>query len=116
MISSEIQFSRLLFTVGSIALAYAFPQAFENISGILIILLLSVTVIPHGALDHTVFYQLYDNRYRSNGIFRNIMQKIIFYTNYLSIMVLWGISWKYQMPLTFIIFLGLSAYHFGEVR
>ena len=29
-------------------------------------------------------------------------------------MILWGLAWKTQIPLTFIVFLVLSAYHFGE--
>lgn len=114
MISSDIQLSRLVFTLASIAFAVGAPRTFENISGILIVLLLGVTVIPHGALDHIVFYQLYNNQYRKDS-FKGIIHKVIFYAHYLSIMALWGISWQYQMSITFLIFLGLSAYHFGEV-
>ena len=115
MISSEIQLSRLLFTLGSISLAVVVPQAFEKISGLLIIILLSVTVIPHGALDHIVFYQMYIKSHRSTHQLKDIIHKVVFYTHYLGIMVLWWVSWRFQMSITFIIFLALSAYHFGEV-
>jgi hypothetical protein len=119
MISHGIQLGRLLLTALSILFSFLSPKYFESISGLLIILLMVLTVIPHGALDHIVFYQLYYTRNFDKGKkspnMAWIIPRIIFYFHYLSIMVLWSVSWQYQTSFTFLIFLALSAYHFGEV-
>lgn len=58
--------------------------------------------IPHGAIDHILFF-----RKRSMSQFR-------FYTLYLGLILLFVLAWLYYPITSFIFFLVLSAFHFGE--
>ena len=81
-------------------------QAYANISleqqitfSSLLILLFGV---PHGAIDHVLFFKM-----------RNISQ-LKFYCVYLGLIGLFLLFWLYQPLWSFIFFLFLSAFHFGE--
>lgn len=73
------------------------------IAGLLILLI----GIPHGAADHYLFQQLYAQRYGKRAV-------LFFYVGYLGLIGLVFIGW-YLMPiLTMVLFLLLSAFHFGQ--
>ncbi|MEO0065242.1 MAG: hypothetical protein RI983_568 [Bacteroidota bacterium] len=71
--------------------------------GILIVL----TGIPHGALDHEVAKQ-------SSKINQLNFSALNFYIRYLTPMIVYGIFWFIYPTISLYIFLLLSAFHFGE--
>ncbi|TPX76183.1 hypothetical protein CcCBS67573_g02529 [Chytriomyces confervae] len=110
----------------------------------LILICLILFGIPHGAIDHLMYYQIYSElrpfsmeqtvksmspqttyfeafsnsdtgRPRSDLLATRLRTRL-FYFNYLSIMVFWAFAWMRVPILTFWVFLCVSAYHFGEVR
>ncbi|KAI8842311.1 beta-carotene 15,15'-dioxygenase-domain-containing protein [Chytriomyces cf. hyalinus JEL632] len=108
----------------------------------LILICLILFGIPHGAIDHLMYYQIYSElrpfsmeqtvksmspqttyfdafsnsdtgRPRSDLLATRLRTRL-FYFNYLSIMVFWAFAWMRVPILTFWVFLCVSAYHFGE--
>jgi beta-carotene 15,15'-dioxygenase len=69
--------------------------------------LILLTGIPHGALDHLI-QKATDNQQNRVYNFKGFMLK------YLLIMGLYGLSWYFFSGISFIIFLIISAWHFGE--
>jgi beta-carotene 15,15'-dioxygenase len=69
--------------------------------------LILLTGIPHGALDHLI-QKATDNQQNRIYNFREFMLK------YLLIMGLYGLAWYFFSGISFIIFLVISAWHFGE--
>lgn len=65
-------------------------------------LLIILFGIPHGAIDHIVYKT------------QNKISNIKFYTFYLSLIVLYTVFWFIFPKWCLILFLLLSAYHFGE--
>ena len=58
--------------------------------------------IPHGAIDHILFFK------------KRSMSQLKFYSLYLGLIVLFIAAWFYFPIVSFIFFLILSAFHFGE--
>jgi len=71
--------------------------------GVLVVL----TGIPHGALDHEVAKQ-------SSKINQLNFSALKFYIRYLTPMIVYGICWFLFPTISLYIFLLLSAFHFGE--
>ena len=65
------------------------------------------TGIPHGAIDHLVEEQ---NQAKHNKRF----SLLSFLAQYLSRMLLYGLLWWFFPLLALLVFIGISAYHFGE--
>ncbi|MEL6969754.1 MAG: Brp/Blh family beta-carotene 15,15'-dioxygenase [Bacteroidota bacterium] len=63
--------------------------------------------IPHGAADHRLFQQLYQKVYGQRALF-------LFYLGYLGLMGVVFLGWYLFPVLTLLLFLILSAYHFGQ--
>ncbi len=93
----------LLFISLTLLLLGLMPTTLEY-SGTFFIIVLFVVGIPHGSLDHLIHAK---NTNTQPG-------NISFYTRYLSLFFLVGLSWFFFPSITFIIFLLLSAYHFGQ--
>ena len=72
---------------------------YQIIGSFLLIILFG---IPHGAIDHIVYKT------------QNNISNIKFYTFYLSLIVLYTVFWFIFPKWCLILFLLLSAYHFGE--
>ena len=121
-VSPNIHGARLLATLVAIFASRLYPNEFENHASIPIILTsMTCLVIPHGALDHIAFYQMYHERYPFSKLTQKDfpllsywIPKLIFYTHYFAIMILWGCLWTSSLSITFSIFFLLSAFHFGE--
>lgn len=66
------------------------------------LVLISIVGIPHGAIDHILFLKIND------------VHPILFYGAYFLLMILYLICWFVFPVASMVIFLVLSAYHFGE--
>jgi Brp/Blh family beta-carotene 15,15'-monooxygenase len=62
--------------------------------------------LPHGATDHGLFLALQDGQFRG--------KKISFYLSYLAIIAVYGLIWWLSPVVAFLIFMLLSVYHFGQ--
>lgn len=112
-IIKQLQFNRVLF----IALAcftgilgivhhFLFPIP-DHIQWIFFSIIIIITGIPHGALDHEVAKQ-------SSALKNQVFSAKKFHTKYLSSMLLYGVVWYLFPTLSFYLFLLISAFHFGE--
>lgn len=79
-----------------------FPDLFFEYQTPAALLLIAIIGIPHGAVDHLLFLK------KTN---RN---KTYFYSFYIALLTLYGISWIYFPMISLSLFLILSAYHFGQ--
>jgi beta-carotene 15,15'-dioxygenase len=79
----------------------------QNIQIIFFVSLILLTGIPHGALDHLI-QEATDKKL--NRVYNSKM----FSVKYLSIMVLYALTWYFFSGLSLLIFLLISAWHFGE--
>ena len=83
---------------------YAIPMAVQL--GLFVVIML-LTGIPHGAIDHLV-----EEQNQSKNKLRFSLAR--FLSRYLSKMLLYGILWVFLPTVALLIFIGISAYHFGE--
>lgn len=67
-----------------------------------------ITGIPHGSIDHLLYLQLYPNAHPVYKWFR-------FLSFYLGYALLYGILWIIHVEFALLFFIGISAYHFGEM-
>ena len=111
-----------LLTLLIILVAYSQPRLFSDYLAIPItIALITFLGIPHGAIDHIIYYQICrqnpSSRVNAQGSDRSIEigKRLGFYWNYLLIMKVWAFSWYFCPTVTLVVFLAISAYHFGEV-
>lgn len=109
----QLQFNRALFIVlacftGIIGIVhhFLFPIP-DHIQWIFFSVIIIVTGIPHGALDHEVAKQ-------SSNLNNQVFSAKKFHTKYLSSMLLYGIVWYVFPTVSFYLFLLISAFHFGE--
>ena len=77
----------------------------ENFQGYLFIFILLTVGIPHGALDHKIMF--------TTGSFSR-KEKIKFYAVYVLLMMITGLCWLLNAQWSFILFLLISAFHFGQ--
>ena len=102
-----MNFYLFIYIVCSYAITILF-QAYSNIPidyqiiGSAILLL--CIGIPHGTLDHLITYKVQKTN------------KLKFYTYYLGTIVLFFLLWMIAPSLSFILFLLISAFHFGETQ
>ena len=102
-----MNFYLFIYIVCSYAITILF-QAYSNIPidyqiiGSAILLL--CIGIPHGTLDHLITYKVQKTN------------KLKFYTYYLGTIVLFFLIWMIAPSLGFVLFLLISAFHFGETQ
>ncbi|MEM8565759.1 MAG: Brp/Blh family beta-carotene 15,15'-dioxygenase [Bacteroidota bacterium] len=77
----------------------------EEIQAYLFLLILVTVGIPHGALDHKIVFT--NESYRKRD-------KIKFYVTYVILMLVTGLCWFINAQWSFILFLFISAFHFGQ--
>ncbi len=66
------------------------------------LVLIALFGIPHGAIDHILFTEAQK------------VGKFTFYTSYIGAMALFTLAWWVWPVFSFVFFLALSAYHFGQ--
>jgi Brp/Blh family beta-carotene 15,15'-monooxygenase len=79
----------------------------QNVQIIFFVSLILLTGIPHGALDHLI-QEATDKKL--NRVYNSKM----FLVKYLTIMILYALTWYFFSGLSLLIFLIISAWHFGE--
>jgi beta-carotene 15,15'-dioxygenase len=95
--------------IGLILLCWQYFQGVlpQNIQIIFFVSLILLTGIPHGALDHLI-QEATDKKL--NRVYNSKM----FSVKYLSIMFVYALTWYFFSGLSLLIFLIISAWHFGE--
>lgn len=73
------------------------------------VLLLASLGIPHGAADHLVAKQLSSGSGKPFNFF-------VFIVKYLSVMLIYAMLWYVSPLISFIIFIGISVFHFGDLE
>jgi Brp/Blh family beta-carotene 15,15'-monooxygenase len=79
----------------------------QNIQMIFFVSLILLTGIPHGALDHLI-QEVTDKK------LNKVYNSKRFTAKYLSIMLSYALMWYFFSGLSLLIFLTISAWHFGE--
>lgn len=79
----------------------------QNVQIIVFVLLILLTGIPHGALDHLIQEAIYKKLNKTYHL-SNFLLK------YLLIMAIYALAWYLFSGLSLVIFLVISAWHFGE--
>jgi beta-carotene 15,15'-dioxygenase len=79
----------------------------QNIQIIFFVSLILITGIPHGALDHLI-------QESTDKKFNRVYNAKMFSVKYLTIMALYAFAWYWFSGLSLLIFLIISAWHFGE--
>ncbi|MFM7054770.1 MAG: Brp/Blh family beta-carotene 15,15'-dioxygenase [Bacteroidota bacterium] len=104
----ELHFRRIL-TLMIVALS-VFTTAFgEQASFVVAIALICLIGIPHGATDHILFFSIAQ---KMPGDKNKIQLR--FYATYLGIMGAYGLLWYVSPQLSFLLFILVSFYHFGQ--
>lgn len=73
------------------------------------IVLLASLGIPHGAADHLVAEKLSTRNNKSFGLG-------VFVVKYFTVMLIYGVLWYFSPLASFIIFIGISVFHFGDLE
>jgi Brp/Blh family beta-carotene 15,15'-monooxygenase len=79
----------------------------ETIQWIFFAATILIAGIPHGALDHLVAQE-------NSSLQKQSFSSTQFYLTYLSRMALYGICWYFFPSFALLLFIVLSAFHFGE--
>lgn len=71
--------------------------------------LLVLLGIPHGAVDHLVAQRLAENKKKSFSL-------LGFISSYLGIMLAYAICWQFFPNTSFLVFIAISIFHFGDLE
>ncbi|MDX1629756.1 MAG: Brp/Blh family beta-carotene 15,15'-dioxygenase [Fulvivirga sp.] len=98
--------TNILLLIASIcSLLLVFLVDIQAIGFIVFIITISMVGIPHGAIDHIVYFKKTNI---TKGRFFS------FYAYYIGLMIFVATCWIYFPVFSFLIFLTVSAYHFGQ--
>lgn len=78
----------------------------DLVFGALMLILLG---IPHGAVDHLVAQRLAEQKKENFNL-------ALFIIKYLGIMLAYGVCWHFFPQVSFILFIGISIFHFGDME
>lgn len=104
----QLRLRILLLLIGGllIVINHVYPINFNNQVNLLLIVLF-VLGIPHGALDFFI-----DKKIQNHQGYKHT---IVFFGKYFSNMAIYALIWYYLPTLAILIFIALTAYHFGEI-
>jgi Brp/Blh family beta-carotene 15,15'-monooxygenase len=104
----QIKLRQILLVIGfGLALLHAyFPLSTNQQLGVLFITLFTLG-IPHGALDFYIDQKINVGADKNHGY--------IFLFKYLMNMLVYGLVWYFLPTIAILIFIGLTAFHFGEI-
>jgi len=104
----QIKLRQLLLVIGfGLALLHAyFPLSTNQQLGVLFVTLFTLG-IPHGALDFYIDQNINIGADKKHGY--------LFLFKYLMNMLVYGLVWYFLPTIAILIFIGLTAFHFGEI-
>lgn len=104
----QIRLRQILILIGfAMALMQAYFPLSTNNQLVVLFITLFVLGMPHGALDFYIDQKI-NNTNRSN-------HKYIFLVKYIMNMATYALVWYFFPTVAIVIFIGLTAYHFGEI-
>lgn len=104
----QLRLRVLLLLIGFILIGihYLYPISFNAQVNLLLVILFALG-IPHGALDFFIDKKMEQQE--------GIKHSILFFGKYFSNMAIYALIWYYLPTAAIIIFIALTAYHFGEI-
>jgi len=101
-------YGAVLVVTGAVAAIGYWGASFGGTTA-LVVLFVAVTLtgIPHGAIDHLVAARLYDLRFTWRD-------QAKFYGGYLALMAVYGALWPVAPAWCLAVFLAMTMYHFGQ--
>lgn len=106
MVKNKLLFFQCIIGLLAILINQLFPQFVTDYRYYLLAIAILLTGMPHGAIDHIIADELHTlGKYGS---------KIRFYLTYLGLMVFYTLMWVYLPLLSFILFMLITLYHFGQ--
>lgn len=106
-VKTKIAINVILITLLFSILGFAFPKFLVLIQYPLLGILLIAIGLPHGATDYLLFKRIQKSRLQKNQI-------IIFFLKYISAVLGFLVLWLVFPFLSFVIFILISSYHFGQ--
>ena len=94
-------------TVLTAALSFWGALSLGSVAFIILMVMVALTGIPHGAVDHVIAADLY-------GLTTSWSDQAKFYGVYLALMAVYGILWLISPVVSLAIFLLMTIYHFGQ--
>ncbi len=96
----------LAITVGFALAGYFFPEFLGTWEPFLVLGMMLMLGLPHGATDHGLFDLLVKDKPENKGV--------SFYLAYLTVIGAYGLVWFFLPMVAFGIFIFMSVYHFGQ--
>lgn len=96
----------LIITIGFALVGYCFPQLLGSWEPFLVLGMMLMLGLPHGATDHGLFDLLVKDKSTNKGV--------SFYLAYLMVIGAYGLVWFLLPMVAFGIFIFMSVYHFGQ--
>jgi Brp/Blh family beta-carotene 15,15'-monooxygenase len=109
MMIKAFRFSGIILSVGYWMMASLWKTMPNLVEWAFCLFLLALTGIPHGAADHLVAEKLANQAHKSFSL-------LSFIGKYLSVMMLYGILWYFSPFISFVLFLAISVFHFGDLE
>lgn len=104
----QIKLRQLLMVIGfCMALLHAYFPISTNQQLVVLFVTLLTLGIPHGALDFYIDQKLNASAGKNH--------KYVFLLKYLMNMLAYGLVWYFLPTIAILIFIGLTAFHFGEI-
>ena len=94
-------------TLLTAVLSFTGALSLGSMAFIVLMVVVALTGIPHGAVDHVVAADLY-------GLSSSWSDQARFYGVYLALMAAYGVLWWISPVVSLALFLGLTVYHFGQ--
>ena len=106
--NTELHLRRLM-TLAIVAMGVFTSALGEQASFVIAIALICLIGIPHGATDHLLFFSIAQKMPGDKNL-----KRLKFYATYLGIMASYGFLWYLWPKLSFLLFILISFYHFGQ--
>ena len=84
-----------------------FPDFTENIRFWVLAIVILLVGMPHGSLDHVIAYNSFPRKDKTE-------KRVWFYGYYTALMIAYGLLWVWFPLISFLIFLLITLYHFGQ--
>lgn len=100
-------FHQVTFGVIALIINLLFPEFIESVRFWFLGIVILIIGMPHGALDHIISYHSFPEKSEKE-------KKIWFYGYYTLIMAIYALLWIWLPLISFLIFLAITLYHFGQ--